>query len=152
EFFLGRQAGHRFEVDGSSLIGPDGVDPQPYLHGTKISFKPTENLELGFGYTAQFVGPGLPFTWSNFVRAFYAHTSGTDNPGKRLSQFDFSYRIPGLRNWLTFYLDSLVVDEFSPIGSTRPFLNPGLYMPRVPKVPKLQIRAEGLKEPLTSEF
>jgi hypothetical protein len=152
EFFLGQLAGHQFEVNGTSLIGPGGVNPQPYLHGFKFSFKPTDNLEFGMGITAQFAGPGLPFTLKNFFRTFYSHTSGVDNPGKRLSEFDFSYRFPGLRKWLTVYNDSLVVDEISPIGSTRPALNPGIYLPQLPKLPKVQLRAEGFHESLTDEF
>jgi membrane-associated phospholipid phosphatase len=154
EFFLGQLAGHQFEVNSvtNTLLGPGNIDPQPFLHGSKISFKPTENLEFGMGFTAQFAGPGLPFTWHNFLRTFFSHTSGTNNPGKRLSSFDFSYRVPGLRKWLTVYNDSLVVDEFSPIGSTRPTLNPGIYMPQIPKLPKMELRAEVLKEPLTNEF
>ena len=104
------------------------------------------------GITAQFAGPGLPFTFKNFLRTFYSHTSGINNPGKRLSEFDFSYRFPGLRKWLTVYTDALVVDEISPIGSTRPTLNPGIYLPQIPKIPKMELRAEGLHESLTNEF
>jgi len=157
EYFIGQLSGQQFELNSPNLLGPGSIAPQPFLDGYKTSFKPTPNLEFGMGVTAQFVGPGLPFTWSNFVRTFYAHsqtgsTSNNNNPGKRLSAFDFSYRLPGLRNWLTVYNDSLVVDEISPIGSSRPTINPGIYMPQVPKLPKLELRAEGLKEPLTSEF
>ena len=152
EFFLGQLHGQQFEFNGTTLIGPGGVKPQPYLHGYKASFKPTENLEFGMGVTSQFVGPGLPFTFKNFLRTFYSHTSGTNNPGKRLSEFDVSYRFPGLRKWLTVYNDSLVVDEISPIGSTRAFLNPGIYLPQIPKIPKLELRAEGLHESITDEF
>jgi Capsule assembly protein Wzi/PAP2 superfamily len=156
EFFLGQLAGHQFEINGTNLIGPGGISQQPYLHGFKFSFKPTENLEFGMGITAQFAGPGLPFTWGNFVRTFYSHTPGPTatgfNPGKRLSSFDFSYRFPGLRKWLTVYNDALVVDEISPIGSTRPVLNPGIYLPQIPKIRKLELRAEGLHESLTDEF
>jgi hypothetical protein len=156
EFFLGQLAGHQFEINGTTLIGPGGISQQPYLHGFKFSFKPTSNLEFGIGITAQFAGPGLPFTWGNFIRTFYSHTPGPTatgfNPGKRLSSFDFSYRFPGLRKWLTVYNDALVVDEISPVGSTRPVLNPGIYLPQIPKLPKLQLRAEGLHESLTNEF
>jgi hypothetical protein len=49
-------------------------------------------------------------------------------------------------------MDSLVVDEISPIGSTRANVNPGIYMPQVPKVPKLEFRAEGINESRTTEF
>jgi hypothetical protein len=157
EFFLGQLAGHQFELNGTSLLGPGGISPQPYLHGYKFSFKPTANLEFGMGITAQFAGPGLPFTWHNFLRTFYVHNQGgptanNANPAKRYSAFDFSYRIPGLRKWLTVYNEALVVDEVSPIGSTRPTLNPGIYLPQLPKLPKMDLRAEGLHESLTNEF
>ncbi len=156
EYFLGQLVGHQFELNGSQLLGPGNISPQPFLDGAKISFKPTENLEVGMGFTAQFAGPGLPFTLHNFLRTFFSHTSGdtagSGNPGKRISAADFTYRIPGLRNWLTLYLDSLVVDEFSPIGSTRANVNPGIYLPRIPKVPGLEFRAEGVHESTTREF
>ena len=138
QFFLGQLSGQEW----STLIGP-GLPSQPWLHGTKISFNPTENFEFGMGFTAQFGGTGNPFTWHNFFRTFYSHTSGPNNPGKRLSEFDFSYRIPGLRKWLTLYTDSMVIDEYSPIGSTRPQINPGIFMPQLPKLHKMQLRFEG---------
>ncbi len=101
------------------------------------------------GVTAIFGGPGLPFTWHEFVRSYYVHKQSIQagNPAKRFSEFDFSYRVPGLRNWLTIYNDSLVGDEYSPIGSSRPLLNPGIYLPQLPKIPKMDLRVEGLKEP-----
>jgi len=151
EYFIGQLAGHQFQFNNPTLVGP-GYRPQPYLHGTKLSFRPTPNLEFGMGFTAQFGGPGLPFTWNNFLRTFYSHTSSIDNPGKRISQADIVYRIPHLRNWLTVYCDSLVVDEYSPIFSSRPHIIPGVYMPRLPKIPRLEFRAEGIHETLTSEF
>jgi len=162
EFFLGRLSGQRWEfcatsscapiVNSQGVVGPD-ITPQPFIHGEKISFKPTENLEFGFGATAMFGGPGLPVTLSNFLRTYYVHSStAANNPGKRISAFDFSYRVPGLRKWLTIYSDSLVVDELTPIGSTRPTLNPGIYLPQIPKVPKLDLRAEFLRTAHTSEF
>jgi len=145
EFFLGRLSGQQWIYSPPTLYGPNPVD-QPFIHGEKISFKPTPNLEFGMGITAVFAGAGVPFTFREFFRTYYAHTSNlATNPGKRFSAFDFTYRIPGLRNWLTVYNDSLVVDEISPIGSTRPSLNPGIYMPRLPKLPHAELRAEGVK-------
>jgi hypothetical protein len=44
------------------------------------------------------------------------------------------------------------VDEISPIGSTRPTVNPGIYMPRIPKMPKLELRIEALRTTHTKEF
>jgi len=149
EFFLGHLSGHQWEVNGSTFVGPN-ISPQPFIHGEKISFKPIKNLEIGMGVTAMFAGPGLPFTWANFLRTYYVHSPNpATNPGKRTSELDVSYRI---RNFMTVYLDAMTVDEISPIGSTRPTLNPGVYFPRLPKLPRLELRAEGIKEPLTSEF
>ena len=152
ECFLGQLSGHRWVFDNDHLVGP-GFDPQPFIHGDKISFKPTANLEFGMGITAIFGGPGLPFTWGNFLRTFYSHSANVaKNPGKRFSAFDFSYRVPGLRKWLSIYNDSLVVDEVSPIGSTRPTLNPGIYLPQIPKIPKLDFRAEALRSARYKKF
>ena len=162
QFFIGQLSGHHWEfcaaatcagqVDAQGVIGPN-IDPQPFLHGEKISFKPTENLEFGMGITAMFGGPGLPVTWHDFLRTYYVHSpNAATNPGKRTSAFDFSYRIPGLRDWLTVYGESLVVDEVSPIGSSRPTLNLGIYLPKLPKLHKMDLRAEYLRTAHTSEF
>jgi len=157
EYFIGQTANQRWEFNSPNLIGPGHINPQPFLDGYKASFKPTENLEIGMGVTAQFGGPGLPVTLSNFFRTFYSHnstgsTSGNENPGKRISAADFTYRIPGMRNWVTFYADSMVVDEVSPFGSSRATVNPGFYFPQIPGVSKLELRLEGINEPRTNEF
>jgi hypothetical protein len=162
EFFIGQLSGQQWELCTAptchsysgypGVVGPN-ISPQPFIHGEKISFQPTPNLEFGMGVTAMFGGPGLPVTFGNFFRTYYIHSpTAANNPGKRISAADFTYRVPGLRNWLTFYIDSLVVDEISPIGSTRANVNPGIYMPQVPKVPKLEFRAEGINESRTTEF
>jgi len=162
EFFIGQLSGHHWETcivatcqtypGYPTVVGPNIV-PQPFIQGGKISFQPTPNFEFGMGYTAMFGGPGLPVTFGNFFRTFYVHSSTpANNPGKRISEADFSYRIPGLRNWLTFTFDSLVVDEFSPIGSNRANVNPGVYMPRIPRIPKLEFRAEGFNVSRTNVF
>ena len=59
--------------------------------------------------------------------SFAATQSVIDIPGKTMiletavHAFDFNYRVPGLRNWLTFYADSLAEDEFSPDCLSAPF-------------------------------
>ncbi|HXM63363.1 MAG TPA: capsule assembly Wzi family protein [Terriglobales bacterium] len=162
EFFIGQLSGQQWELCTAptcqsypgypGVVGPN-ISPQPFIHGEKISFQPTPNLEFGMGVTAMFGGPGLPVTFGNFFRTYYIHSpTAANNPGKRISAADFTYRVPGVRNWLTFYMDSLVVDEISPIGSTRANVNPGIYMPQIPKVPKLEFRAEGINESRTTEF
>jgi hypothetical protein len=154
EYFFGELDGHQFlfNLKDSVLVGPGGITPQPFIHGFKLNFKPTANFEFGAGFTALIAGPGLPLTFHNYFRSFFAHTSGTDNPAKRTTSFDFTYRVPGLREWLTVYSDLMAVDEYSPIGSSRATVNPGIYMPQIPKIPWLELRAEGLHEPTTTEF
>jgi hypothetical protein len=162
EFFVGQLSGQHWEncVVSScqtypgypNVVGPN-ISPQPFIHGEKISFQPTPNLEFGMGVVAMFGGPGLPVTFGNFFDTYYIHTPNlAKNPGKRVSAADFTYRVPGLRNWLTLYMDSMVWDEISPIGSTRANVNPGIYMPRIPKSPKLGLRAEGFNISRADEF
>ncbi len=162
EFFIGQLSGQHWEFCSlptcqshpayAGVVGPV-ISPQPFIHGEKISFQPTPNLEFGMGITAMFGGPGLPVTFGNFFRTYYVHSpNAANNPGKRLSAADFTYRVPGVRNWLTVYMDSLVVDEASPIGSTRANLSPGIYLPRIPKVARMELRAEGINESMTNEF
>jgi len=159
ELFVGQLSGQQWELcqtcpqaNSQGVVGPN-INPQPFIHGEKISFQPTPNLEFGMDVAAMFGGPGLPVTFGNLVRTYYVHTSNlSKNPGKRTSAADFTYRIPGLRDWLTLYMDSLVWDEVSPIGSTRANVNPGIYMPRIPKVPKLDFRAEGINISRSQDF
>jgi hypothetical protein len=162
EFFVGQLSGQHWEECTAStcqsypgypnVVGPN-ISPQPFIHGDKISFQPTPNLEFGMGVTAMFGGPGLPVTFRNFFRTYYVHTPTlVNNPGKRASAADFSYRIPGLRNWLTLYLVSMVWDEISPIGSTRAAVNPGIYLPQLPKIQKLELRAEGYNISRADQF
>jgi len=162
EFFVGQLSGQHWEECTASscqsypgypnVVGPN-ISPQPFIHGEKISFQPTPNFEFGMGVTAMFGGPGLPVTFGNFFRTYYIHTPNlVKNPGKRVSAADFSYRIPGLRNWLTLYMDSMVWDEISPIGSTRANVNPGIYLPQIPKITKLELRAEGVNISRANQF
>lgn len=160
EFFVGQLSGQHWEFctvptchsnpAAPNIVGPN-ISPQPFMHGAKISFRPTPNLEFGMGVTAMFGGPGLPVTFGNFFKTYYVHTP-SNNPGKRVSAADLTYRLPGLRNWLTFYIDSMVWDEISPIGSTRAAVNPGIYLARIPKIPKSELRAEGINISRTKEF
>jgi hypothetical protein len=162
EFYIGQLSGQHWETctvpscqsfpGYPNVVGPNIV-PQPFIQGGKISFSPFPDLEIGMGTAAMFGGPGLPITFGNFFATYYVHTPNlAKNPGKRLSAADFSYRIPGLRNWLTLYLDAMTWDEISPIGSTRANVNPGIYMPRLPKIPKLEFRGEGVNISRTTEF
>ncbi|HEX8814538.1 MAG TPA: capsule assembly Wzi family protein [Terriglobales bacterium] len=161
ETYLGQLSGQHWETCTTCqqpypkfqyLVGPN-ISPQPFISGSKISFTPTPNLETGFSFAAMFGGPGLPITFGNFFRTFYLHTPNlANNPGKRLASADFTYRVPGIRDWLTLYLDSMTWDELSPIGSTRASTNAGMFMPKLPKLSKLQLRVEGFNIARNRQF
>lgn len=152
EFFIGRLEGSNFIVNPAGLTGQYAVplDPQPYVNGQRFSFKPTPNFEFGFSRTALFAGNGYPLTWHSFFQSMFSVSNtpypGLPNkPGDRRSGFDFTYRIPKLRNRLTFYADGFVEDQYSPIAYwDRSAWRAGLYLAQFPAVPKLDLRVEGV--------
>ena len=152
EFFVGRLSGHEF-VAAPGIIGQPGValNPQPYIHGEKISFKPTPNFEFSVARTTIFSGPNFPFTSRRFFKSLISfstsNATGSD-PGDRRSSFDFTYRLPKLRNWVTLYMDSFTDDQINPLAYPRNSgVNPGIYISHMPKIPKLDFRVEGLYTP-----
>jgi len=138
EFLVGSLKGHTYPND-------------PWVHLEKISFRPTENLEFGFERTVIWGGKGHePINLHTFLRSFFSLTAGTPtakvtsaDPGARFGAFDFSYRLPFVRNWLTLYSDSEVHDDLSPIDAPRRAAwRPGLYLSHVPRIPRLDVRIE----------
>jgi capsule assembly protein Wzi len=131
---------------------------QPYFYGQKINFSPTRNLELGFSRDAVIAGDGsTPLTFGNFWTSFTSTSSGTyNNParnvnGARHGSFDFRYRLPGVRNWLTLYTDSLVHDDVSPVDAPRrAAITSGIYLSRFPRIPKLDLHVEGGSTDITA--
>jgi hypothetical protein len=139
EFLVGSLKGHTYPND-------------PWVHVEKVSFRPDQNLEIGFERTVIWGGKGHePITLHTFLRSFFSTTNVTTavkessaDPGARFASFDFSYKLPFVRNWLTLYSDSEVHDDVSPIDAPRhAALRPGLYLSHVPGVTKLDLRVEG---------
>jgi hypothetical protein len=151
EWFLGQFAGHDFVFQtDTGIVGQFGhsLSRQPFLQGQKISLKPSSNFEFSVSVTTVFAGGPGALNWHTFLRTYSLGNSsqggGPSDPGDRRSGVDFSYRVPGLRNWLTFYGDALSEDEFSPLGYPRKSaIQAGIYMPRIPGIPKLDLRLEG---------
>ena len=152
QFFLGRLTGQNWVF--STLTGFTGswtqpLDNQPFIDGGKISLKPTPNFEMGMGITTVFAGAGVPMTLHKFGQSILPVGSGLpgtpSDPGDRRGGFDFTYRIPKLRDWLTFYGDAFTDDEISPWRRwDKAAVSSGLYLPRFPKIPKLDFRVEGI--------
>lgn len=156
EFLVGSLQGHSYipnpAFTGDTTVQPNVINPgNPWVHLEKISFKPTKNLELGFERTAIWGGKGHgPITLHSFLKSFFslqnvtaAEKFGRGDPGARFGAFDFSYRLPFVRNWLTLYSDGEVHDDVSPIDAPRRAAwRPGLYLSHFPGIPKLDMRAE----------
>lgn len=124
--------------------------PRPFIHGEKIGFKPTPNLELSFSRTGEFGGVGRALTLGAIFRAYTSVDSSfiypaSENPGERNGGFDISYRIPGVRNWLTVYGDAMSRDEPSPLDAPqRAAMSAGLYAARIPGIARLDLRLEAV--------
>lgn len=127
----------------------------PWVHAEKISFKPTPDLEIGFERTAIWGGHGhVPITIHSFLKSFFsfqnvsvAEKTSRNDPGARFGAFDLSYRLPYVRNWLTFLVDSEAHDDVSPISAPRRAdFRTGLFLSHVPAVPKLDLRVEAIMD------
>jgi hypothetical protein len=148
EMFLGQLTGHDFVLDDKAgLVGQLGVPlgRQPMLHGEKFSFKPTPNFEFSVNETTVFAGGPTPLNGHNFIKSYTLTAGGSEGDiADPRSGVDFSYRIPGLRKWLTFYGDAFTEDEPSPLAYPRKSaIQGGLYIPQIPGIPKLDLRLEG---------
>jgi len=159
EAFLGQYSGYEFVFTPKGLIGTYGqaLNPQPVVHGERISFKPTPNLEIGLSRTTDYGGPGYPLTVHTLLRSLFSASNsnpGTPNkPGSHRSGIDFSYRIPGVRNGVTLYAEGLAEhDEITPIlGPDVAAWLGGFYIPRLPRIPRLDFRVEaGYTDPPSS--
>lgn len=165
EFLVGSLHGHEFIPNPAYVANPSPNTPNviapgdPWVHVEKISFRPTGNLEFGFERTAIWGGKGHgPITLHTFLKSFFSVTApggpgstgpnekfGRNDPGARFGAFDFSYRLPFLRNWLTLYTDGEVHDDISPIDAPRrASWRPGLYLSHVPGLLRLDVRVEAV--------
>jgi membrane-associated phospholipid phosphatase len=152
EFFLGQVSGQQFVNNAaagsanSGIVGQYGhsLSPQPFLSGGKVSFKFTPNFEISLSKTTLYGGPGNPLTLKTLLQSALAiHVNGY-SLGDGRAALDFTYRIPKLRNWLSFYGDAFQEDEISPLN--RPYktaFQGGLYLAKVPRIPQLDVRLEG---------
>ena len=142
DFFYGNLKGHSF---------PNS----PYVHSEQVEIRPTVNSEIGFQRTVIFGGEGhVPVTIHTFLRSFFSlvDTAGAPasknsplDPGDRLSDFSFSWRLPFVRKYATLLLDSFCHDDVSPISAPRrAAYRTGLYLSQIPGARKFDFRVEGV--------
>jgi Capsule assembly protein Wzi/PAP2 superfamily len=149
EFWVGKLTGqHYVNTQNGTIAFSQGrtLSRQPMINGMKVSFKPTPNFEFSIGRTGLWGGPDFPITFHTTKLSLISTTNALgrgNDPGDRRSTVDFSYRIPGLRKWLTIYDDSFTEDEISPLGYPQQSAhNPGLYLSHVPGLEHLDARVE----------
>lgn len=125
----------------------------PWMHMEALSFKPTPNLEFGFARTVIWGGKGHePITLHTFLKSFFSFSNvpasekfSPNDPGARFSSFDFAYRLPFLRHWVTLYTQGWVHDDISAIDAPRRAgWRPGIYLAHLPGAPSLDFRAEAV--------
>jgi membrane-associated phospholipid phosphatase len=150
EIFLGQLSGHDFIVPNVNLVGQLGrpLGRQPFIHGEKLSFKPTPNFEFSVSETTVFAGGPIPLNGDSLLKSYDSFSYGlivsANDITDARSGIDFTYKVPGLRNWLTFYGDAFTEDEYSPLAYPRKSaFQGGIYIPRIPGISKLDLRVEG---------
>lgn len=149
DMFFARQGGIHYVGLGPtfSLYGSASqpLNPPPYIWGLAFSVKPTSNFELGFAHTTIFAGYGRPLTLGTFLHTFSTNGNAQAvDPGKRTTEFNLTYHLPGARD-VVIYTELYAYDN--PL-SGRPqsvfATDPGIYIPRLPWLTRLDLRMEGV--------
>jgi membrane-associated phospholipid phosphatase len=146
----------------SRIVGPVRIDQffgrleggsfvrRPFIYGQKVNFKPLPFLEFGLGRTAEIGGTGggaVPITTSNIFYNLIGAVNPSSGivPGKDSSEMDWTFYVPKVRNYVVFYGDSYAADDIFPIENpARNPWHPGIYITRIPGIPKLDFHVEGV--------
>jgi hypothetical protein len=146
--FLAREGGIHYVGLGPTftLYGSpnQALNPAPAIWGVAATIKPTENFELGLAHTTIFAGYGRPLTFGTFIHSL--STTGNAqavDPGKRVTEINLSYHLPGLRKNVVVYAEGMAWDD--PLQGkfvARFAWDPGIYLPSLPKLKKLDLRLE----------
>jgi membrane-associated phospholipid phosphatase len=133
--FFGRLGGHPYF-------------PRPFIYGQKFSMRPFSFLELGLGRTVMIGAEGSdPLNTRNLIESFFGQVNRGSNsvPGHNQSELDWIFYVPKVRNYVLLYGDSTAPDDILPIQNpARNPWHPGIYITRVPGIPKLDFHLEGV--------
>ena len=158
--FLHRLGGIKIDQFFGRLGGHPYIQ-RPFVYGQKITFKPFSFLEIGFARRTMIGGTALSnlsilntggaanaLTTGNFLASFLgAQTGGRHGsvPGDTESQMDWTFFVPKTRNYIVLYGEGYAEDDVLPIQNpARNPWHPGLYITRIPGLPKLDFHIEGV--------
>jgi hypothetical protein len=135
---------------------------RPFEYGQKINVKPFSFLELGFGRAVTIGGTGTgsvcsvqricadPLTAGNLLDSYAGiATGGTaaavgSVPGDNHAEMDWTFYVPKVRHYVVLYGDAYADDDIVPIENpARNPWHPGIYLTRIPGLPKLEFHMEG---------
>lgn len=133
--FFGRLGGHPYVL-------------RPFFYGNKINFK-VSWLEIGLGRTVMIGGngSGQPLTAHDLLYSFFGKVDPRFNsvPGHNTSEVDWTFSLPKIRHYVLFYGDAMASDDVFPFENpARNPWHPGIYVVRIPGVPKLDFHLEGV--------
>ena len=132
EQFYGRLEGHT----GNS---------QPWIYGQKFSFKPLRSLEFAYSRTTLVGGSGHPLTAGNVFRSMLGRVDPATGsvPGDSRTAVDWTWRVPGLRDFVVFYGEIEDDDDLIPFQNlTKSVFRPGIYLTRLPHLTKWDAHVE----------
>jgi hypothetical protein len=135
--FFGRLEGHPYV-------------PNPFVYGQKISVKLFSFLELGFGRRTMIGGVGgEPLNGSNLLHSLIGLSStriaDKGVPGDNESEMDWTFYVPKVRNYIVLYGDAYAEDDILPVQNpARNPWHPGIYITRIPGIPKLDLHVAGV--------
>lgn len=147
------------EIPGiSSVLGPFVLDQfvgvlqghlgpsQPWIYGQKISIKPLRSWEFAYSRTTLIGGTGgNPITAQNVLESIFGRVNSTLNsvPGDSRTAVDWTWRVPGVHDCVTFYGELEDDDDLIPLQNpAKSVWRPGLYFPRLPWLPKWDLHFE----------
>lgn len=136
--FVGRLEGHPYV-------------PRPFVYGQKLTVEPFPFVEFGFARRSMIGGTGgNPLTsydlFYNLIGKQPVVNGVTISvPGATETEMDWSFHVPGVRNLLVLYGDAYAQDDVLPLEDPRrnPW-HPGIYLTRIPGIPKLDFHMEGV--------
>lgn len=158
DFFIAREGGIHFVRLGTNFVpygtASTALTPPPYFWGAHVTIKPTTNFELGFSHTVIFAGYGRPLTFGTFLHSFSIQGNGQEvDPGKRVTELNLAYHIPGFRRAIQVYSEGMAWDD--PVQGkfvARFAWDPGIYVSALPKFHQFDARFEAVYTDLPKAY